>query len=268
MRKLFNEFFRIPKHGKIREKVMLARLAITITIVVACLAAMSFSAYAYFSYNVVSGFNIIKSATFKTEVQVQITDEAGNVVETITPITSNRKSFKIEGLEIGEFYTVSIKPINDDTAAKTGFVIVTADNCLDTYHTQQLGIDENVPGGRTEDIKFKLMVTDSAVVYLQSHWGTSSYYADYQNKYDELYITQGEEIKMIIGGHTKPNIIGNSDKDTAEGTVENTPADTTPEETDTITPPEMTGTSQPTDTTESTQNGLNETTGAPSEENS
>ena len=30
MRKLYNEFFYIPKYGKIREKVMLARVAMTV----------------------------------------------------------------------------------------------------------------------------------------------------------------------------------------------------------------------------------------------
>ena len=55
MRKLYNEFFYIPKHGKVREKVMLTRLTMTITIVIMCLAAMSITAYAYFSYNITSG---------------------------------------------------------------------------------------------------------------------------------------------------------------------------------------------------------------------
>ena len=207
MRKLFNEFFYIPQHGKVREKVMLTRLASLITIVVFCLAAMSITAYAYFSYNVTSGSNIIRSATFKTEVQVQITDSNGKAVESnINPITSDYKSFKIEGLTVGEIYTISVAPIKDEKAAKTGFVIVTADNCPDTYYTQQLGKDEKVEGGETNKLSFGIMITDSSTVYLRAHWGTSSHYDEFQNKAEELYITQNEVVKLIVNGFNEPNV--------------------------------------------------------------
>jgi len=74
VRKLYNEFFYIPKHGKVREKVMLARMASMIAIVIMCLAAMSITAYAYFSYNITSGSNIIKAANFEANVSITITD--------------------------------------------------------------------------------------------------------------------------------------------------------------------------------------------------
>lgn len=186
MRKLYNEFFYIPKHGKIRETVMLVRVAVAVAIVIACLAAMSFTAYAYFSYNVTSGSNVIKAANFKTEVQVKITDGNGNVLDNgqITPITGDHKNFRIEGLEVGECYAVTITRTTNSTA-KTGFVIVSADNCRDVYHTQQLGIDEKAVGGETEELFFKLKITDSTVVYLKAHWGTSSSYSDNSERYIE-----------------------------------------------------------------------------------
>ena len=79
MRKFYNEFFYIPKHGKIREKVMLTRIAMTVTIVIMCLAAMSITAYAYFSYNITSASNKIQAANFETNVNIQITDETANL---------------------------------------------------------------------------------------------------------------------------------------------------------------------------------------------
>ena len=54
MRKIYEEFFHVPKHGKIRENVILSRITLAVFIIVACLAAMSISAYAYFSHNVTS----------------------------------------------------------------------------------------------------------------------------------------------------------------------------------------------------------------------
>lgn len=256
MRKLFNEFFYIPQHGKVREKVMLTRLASLITIVIFCLAAMSITAYAYFSYNVTSGSNIIRSATFKTEVQVQITDSNGKAVDTVKPITSDYKSFKIEGLTVGETYTISVAPIKDEKAAKTGFVIVTADNCPDTYYTQQLGKDEKVEGGETNKLSFGIMITDSTTVYLRAHWGTSSYYDEFQNKAEELYITQNEVVKLIVNGFNEPNV----SKDNVTGDTNKITDDTTPpSQTDPITTPSntittpsgSTGTSETTTTTES-----------------
>ena len=141
MRKLFNEFFYIPKHGKVREKVMLTRIAMTVTIVIMCLAAMSITAYAYFSYNISSGSNIIKAAHFETKVSIQITDENEEAVD-INPITSNYQTYKV-GLDAGKIYTVTITPTENSTA-KTGFVVITANGCEKTYHTQQLGIDTNI----------------------------------------------------------------------------------------------------------------------------
>ena len=119
MRKLYNEFFYIPKHGKVREKVMLTRVAMTIAIMVVCLAAMSITAYAYFSYNITSGSNTIKAASFYTDVAVQITDADGNAVETITTNTSDHKSHSAS-LDANKTYTITVQH-NALSTAQTGF---------------------------------------------------------------------------------------------------------------------------------------------------
>ena len=272
MRKLYNEFFYIPKHGKVREKVMLTRVAMTVMIVIMCLAAMSFTAYAYFSYNITSGSNIIKAAHFETKVSIQITDENEEAVD-INPITSNYQTYKV-GLDAGKIYTVTITPTENSTA-KTGFVVITANGCEKTYHTQQLGIDTNIGEGETKTISFKLIVTDKTDVHFLAHWGTSSYYDAYKNKGDqeELYITQGEGIMMIVNGYAEPNFSKNTNEgsnDENEGTEGTTPSTNTtgtetpttqtPESTTTpstetstpveTTPPETTGESESTNTTE------------------
>ena len=81
MRKLYRELFYVPKHGKVNDKVMLGRIVITITIIVTCLVAMSFTAYAYFSYNVTSVSNTIKAAEFYTDVTVHIAETDGTEIE-------------------------------------------------------------------------------------------------------------------------------------------------------------------------------------------
>lgn len=202
MRKLFNEFFYIPKHGKVREKVMLTRLVSTITVVIICLVAMSITAYAYFSCNITSGSNIIKAAHFETKISIQTTDKNGEAVD-IDPITSDSQMHKF-ALKAGVQYSIKVE-LAENSTARTGYIAITAVGCDKTYHTQQLGVDEIAPGGKTTSIKFRLMPTDSTDITFLSNWGTSSYYDDYKNNGDsqELYITGNEEVKMIVNGITK-----------------------------------------------------------------
>lgn len=246
MRKLYNEFFYIPKHGKVREKVMLTRIAMTVTIVIMCLAAMSITAYAYFSYNITSGSNIIKSASFYTDVTVQITAEDGTAGDTITTNTSDHKSHSAE-LSANKTYTITVKH-NDRSTAQTGFVIVTAEGCETRYHTQQLGRDGN---GNTYTITFKLTPSANTVVTFRSHWGTSTYYGyagDSDNNI-EKYILDGEDIELVISG-SKPNKVSSQSEDTADKSEESNITPSTNTTTGTETPSTQTSESTTTPSTE------------------
>ena len=236
MRKLFRELFYVPKYGKVSDKTMVARMVSTIAIVIVCLTAMSLTAYAYFSANITSGSNIIKSATFKTEVTVQIYDSDDNAVDSseVKIITSDNKSFRVEGLTPNETYKFVVKPVVDETSAKTGFVIVTADGCEETYHTQQLGVDEKVEGDYTASVAFDVTITAAANVTLQAHWGTSSYYDDFKTVDEEFYIVSGEKITLVING-TQPAAENGDEGGDGSNTGETTGTDestsTTPTET-------------------------------------
>ena len=250
MRKLFNEFFYIPKHGKVSEKVMMSRLVSTITVVVICLAAMSITAYAYFSYNVTSGSNIIQAATFETKVQVQITDSNDKAVEART---SNYRSYVAE-IKANTEYFVTIERTERSTA-ETGFVIVTAKDCDSRFHTQQLN-----KGGTA--ITFKIEADADTEVYFDAHWGTSKYYG-YPDENSEFYILEGELANFAIKGAVKEQ--GGDETTTPPTTDSTTPPakETTPPTTETTTPsttvtePETTGTGETTTTPEP------ETTGTP-----
>lgn len=197
MRKFYEEYFYVPKHGKIREKVMLARVSLTVVTMVLCLIAMSITAYAYFSHEASSGSHIIKSANFTIKVGVDVRDDAGNVVETLSPITTNYASHKVS-LEAGKVYTFTVEPIRNANSAKTGFAVITADGCADTYHTQQLGVDAAAPGGETAQVTFTLQVEEDTNVYVRAHWGTSVYYVDYRDagNVDDCYVTAGASVLL------------------------------------------------------------------------
>lgn len=198
MRKFYDEFFHISKNGKIREKVMLMRTAITVVIMVICLFAMSFTAYAYFSHNVTSGSNVIKAANFKAEVSISINDPSGETPE-LKEIDGKTRA---ADLKANTEYTMSLKP---GGTAETGFCVITADDCEQTYHTQQLGVDLSVEGQRTPEVKFTIVVSEDTTVYVLSHWGTSSHYEAFANRgtAGELYITNGNDdsnpVKLTIG---------------------------------------------------------------------
>lgn len=216
MRNLYKKFFYVSKHSKIEEKVMLTRAIFALTSVITCLILMSVTAYAYFSCNVSSNSNTIKSATFATEVSVKITDE--NVAISSSPtVTGNHLTHTISNLEVGKFYTVTVS-LTDESSVKNGFVVVSANGCDKTYHTQQFVEQTNDSNVKTSSITFNIKITDSTDVTLLAHWGTSSYYADYNDKgeNEELYILQNEEIVLIINDvpETVTNTVNTPDNET------------------------------------------------------
>lgn len=249
MKELYNEYLHVPKQGKIREKVMLSRIALTSVVIVICLFAMAFSAYAYFSKGITSGTNVIKVATFETKVEIQPADNSVRSAVTVT--TSDNKNFLINGLEVGKYYTVTITHTVNSTA-KTGFVVVTADNCPDTYHTQQIAKDVNAVGGQTPSVSFDLMITDPSTVHLLAHWGTSSYYDAYKNNGDQekLYITHGEDVDLIVNGKAKP-VTGQGNDEGTDTEGSELPTDNTNSPTDGTTPDPDSSQSENTDVSDS-----------------
>ena len=187
MRKFYNEFFYIPKHGKIREKVMIVRVAMAVCVIVSCLAAMGFTAYAYFSYDVYSQKSIIQAANFDTAITVS--DQNGNELEVLKGDNFSKKA----NLSAGVKYTVVLKP-HENSTSKTGFVIVELDG--KRYHTQQLGADGN---NKTEQIVFYIEANANTTVSFSPCWGTSAYY-NAQDAYADLYIVQNESIKSTAAG--------------------------------------------------------------------
>lgn len=250
MRKLFNEFFYISKHGKVREKVMLTRLATTITIVIMCLAAMSITAYAYFSYNITSGSNVIKAANFATEVGVKIESSSGDNVEVRT---SNHISHQAT-LTGGTTYFITLQHTPQSTT-QTGFMIITAEKCDVKYHTQQIGRNED---GSSKTVSFEINPTADTVITFYSHWGTSSCYPGFKDitDNDDRYIQSGETITMIVNGVTTPPTQNQTENNTppAESTTTPPATQTEPPATETpvtsTTAPESTGTGEPENTTD------------------
>lgn len=206
MRKLYDEFFYIPKHGKVREKVMFTRMVSVIAIVIMCLAAISFSAYAYFSYNITSGSNIIKAANFEASVSV-IANSSSD------PITVT-KDGKIQTVTLSAG-TYTVKLTAGDSTADTGFCIVTIGK--DTFFTDQIGKD--VAKNLTDaSVTFTLKVPVETKITFLSHWGTSSFYGYENHDCNPLYIEDQNEIDLMIA----LNGVNESSSDEGQGNTNET----------------------------------------------
>ncbi len=225
MRKLYNEFFYIPKHGKIREKVMLTRVAMTIIVMVMCLAAMSIAAYAFFSHNVTSGSNTIKAANFEAQITVTSTDQNGETFE-VKPSSTEGKKNVFTFANAGT-YTVKFEKGNNSTA-QTGFCIIYLGD--KTYHTQQIGVDISSNNELRESVSFALKINEAnTVVAIESHWGTSSYY---NFKIDEYYIVNRDPpMEIEIGNPVNGAFNSDEENDnTADDADDKNETDTTPTE--------------------------------------
>ena len=192
MKRFYNAFFHMTKCGKVREEVMLIRVATTVFVMIACLTAMGISAYAYFSCNITSGPNTIKGANFEASVSIQIADSTSEPVK-----ITRAGAVQSATLYAGKTYSVRLEKAG---TAKTGFCVMTATGCnMGKYHTQQLGKDIAIAEEKTV-ITFTLTVTDTTTVSFYSHWGTSTYYAEYVNtgENNTLYIVDNETVRLEI----------------------------------------------------------------------
>ncbi len=251
MKELYNEFFRISKHEKISEKAMLARVVMTVSIVVLCLAGMSITAYAYFSCNVTSVTNMIQSADFEAVASITNKDPAGGPV-----VVSKSGKAQIADLDAGE-YTVELS--KGDSSAGKGFCIITIGD--KKYYSDQIGIDSE-KGLTDAKVKFDLILSSPARIEVVSHWGTSVHYGYGGTGRTEIFVVDGSTVDLTLktasdGGEAKKNTSASTEttKKPSEET-EKTPDTSTAQATDgTTTPP--TGATTPSTTTspETTQSG-------------
>jgi LysM repeat protein len=187
---LYREFFHIPKDGKIQDKVMLTRVVMTAAIMVVCLIAMSFTAYAYFTApEVVAPNNQMMAARFQPEMLVTSDDSPVELAEG-----------NIFLAEAGKEYVVSLRYV--EGSAETGFCGIKIDHMI--YHTEQIGADKEAKNGFRGDTKFSIAIqgTGSIEIQLIPHWGTSSHYDLYSEngEENEFYVIKGEVITLNVAG--------------------------------------------------------------------
>ena len=202
----------MDKQGKVTEKMLNARIFVSALVIALCLAAMAFTAYAYYASSVVSSNNVIHSGKFDVIPSVRVGAVDGETVE----LTSNASEKYQAMLTSGATYYVTLQVTEETTA--TGFVIVELGDSGAAYHTQPLG---NGGEGITGTLTFKIVPDETGLVTIRTSWGTSSMFG-YQNENNPLYITTDKEI--ILAAQS-------SDSEMPQSPVEQQPTETTPPET-------------------------------------
>jgi hypothetical protein len=217
--KLYKEYLFIPKHGKIRDKVFSARIALSVCIILFLLSATGMTAYAYFSNTATVNVSTINAARYDLDYTV------------------TKKSIVIspESGEGGDYslgpgtYSVSLEPKGTGNA-KTGFCIVTINDT--DYLTSQINTDE-------KPFIFSLVVPDNTNIEVSftAHWGMSSSY-DFDSGIN--YIVNGGS--LIVETSTEGFVSSDEDASSEQAITDqakNTNTDSSTEKTNDSTIEEM-----------------------------
>jgi len=181
LRAFYDRFYRISDDEKISDTVIIFRVIVTAVIILSCLAAMTFSAYAYYEYDLLIRIEKIQSAVFGANISVK--DSSGKDIE----VESSPDYYRVE-LKKGGEYTVKISRVPASTA-ETGFCRVrlfNSESYKDIYYTVQLESDDV-----RKEVTFIIKPSTDCKMKITPNWGTSLYYADNDNP---KYITQGKVI--------------------------------------------------------------------------
>ena len=198
---MYLDLFYKPKRLAVQEKTVPFNTMKTMAIILVCLSAMTFSAFAYFSNSITSGFNQIKTASFATNVVVQRADATEGEDTECSMMEDAGTRYAM--LDAGRLYTATVEMAASSTA-RTGYVVIYADGCPDAYHTQQIGVDALSDDGTRYQLSFDMMATVDTLVFFEDYWGTSVYYGEDDS---ELYISDGENILLIVNGVTEPPVL-------------------------------------------------------------
>ena len=226
MRKLYYEYFYVPKdgEGKISEKALLTRITATVLLVILCLAQMSFAALAHFlGKRETKKDPILMAAHYDMKVKVTVDGHSSFVKKIVaTELDTFPKTYEVT-LSLGEENTaatgfcivyvdypstVVVDPIEEKEHVRDDASVITVENEDETlryeevlpqppdviYHTQQVGKDVNAKDGERKTLTFKIVLNGPATVRLIPNWGTSVNY-DYDNDNSELYVENGDVLK-------------------------------------------------------------------------
>ena len=197
MKRFISQYIKTPKFANLHEKVLFTRVAMSLIAIVVCLAALSYSACAYFTATVSSKSNKIVAANFNLEYSVEYANGSMRSVVSASEILPNADGTYTLAKGV---YNLKIKKPTS-TEASTGFckieIIDLATSGVKVFYSQQIGIvspDKSVAPVNERDILLDIKV-DNVCVKLTSSWGTCAR--------EDLIVTDGE-LEFDVEGNTPP----------------------------------------------------------------
>lgn len=177
MKKLFHDFFYVPKQdkGTIRDKVLLMRISVSVAIMIVCMMAIGLTAYAYFSVSEITGYTHVKAASWELDVS------CSNDIQPLDGIyTLDNSSGSSD-----QTYTLTLKSSTNATA-QTGYAKVEIKTDIDgfttfqPYYTKPIGtykFNGIIFTDNQREIKITVPAGKVAIVKITAEWGSCAYEA-------------------------------------------------------------------------------------------
>ena len=175
MKSFFVNYIKIPKYGTVREKVFMTRISLGLTFIIFCMAALTYSAYAYFSHSVTSNTHKITTASYSLDYTFYVGDNRPNGELDFVEEAQTVRPSDLDGTYKLDPGVYTIKMVKPDTAtASTGFCrieICDINGNKVTYYTEQIGKVSATESVTTRYI-FVEIKDHTAFVKLTASWGT------------------------------------------------------------------------------------------------
>lgn len=209
MKEIYDEYFRVPKEGRVREKVLFGRITVSVIVMLVWLSAMGFTAYAYFTSSVTSGMNTIASATYSLKVE-----EASNKA---IADAENKNKFTLPTAGTYDF------TLTKEGTANTGYckILIGGNNENAPIITEQIGV---VTVGETpvESRTIRIGVMEETVVEFVACWGT--YAGEPLKDASEMIIVENQKVE--IGGKQEVLIASETSDTKQSNNTQSTTLDT------------------------------------------
>lgn len=169
MKAMMKSFFDTEKEEKISEKTFLSRITASVIIIIVCLIAMSISAYAYFSCDVSSPKETIRSASYELAVAPPSDMESADIYELKNDSDGDKE------------YVFTLSTVGSSSTASVGYCKIVVKNernsgDAQSFYTKPIWLVEDLSKGKVDTREVKIIIPSGKTVYVSfvSEWGSCS----------------------------------------------------------------------------------------------
>ena len=165
--RLYKKLFYLPGHGKIPNRVYCFKMIASLLTIIACIAAMASSAFAFFYQRISTENSTITAAYYSVSV-----DNAQDGTYICPLAYEDKHTFKITA----------------NGSATTGYCKIQIGDAV--YYSDQ------IPQG--EALEITVFATEGTVITFTPRWGTSSYYVSGETCKNEIIHSQTSSVTHVV----------------------------------------------------------------------